>query len=303
MARFFFSLILLFGGNLFAQEAMAETLKEKGYLWIRGFYSPEQVDFLRSLAGQVHQDAEEMLYLAKDTGRSLQVLSEQFPELPIVVPERKDPLQVCRTEDLLTCYPDLSLFVQDTLATYLGSLLDEPYVAFKDKLNFKRPGGGAFPYHQDFPAFEIFGPEEHITAMVCIDAATLGNGCLQIAENWRESFKDDPRVDQDLLDQGKAILEYVEGGPMHGTIVSDLVEKLNWIPVNAEPGDVVFFTSYVPHFSKANTSNASRRAMFFTFNRLIDGEHKTLYYQTKREDPENPRFHFGTPTNARNKGD
>ena len=88
---------------------------------------------------------------------------------------------------------------------------------------------------------------------------------------------------------------------MHGTIVPELADQIDWIPINAEAGDVIFFTSYVPHYSEPNRSDSSRRALILTFNRLSEGEHKDYYYETKRNDPENPMFHFGTPTNARNK--
>ena len=282
-------------------ELQKALFEKDGYLWIRGFYSPEQVMLLRDWSEAVDQASLQLLSLSKQTGISLQGFAQSLPGALIVVPEAKDPLKVCRAEDLLTCYPDLSRFVYGTLATYLGSLLGEPYVLFKDKINFKWPGGGAFPPHQDFPAFEFFGPREHITAMVCVDAATIENGCLYIAKNWKESFVDDSRVDQDALARGFAILPYVVGGSMHGSILPELCEKITWVPIEAEPGDVVFFNSYVPHYSEPNRSSSSRRAMFFTHNRLREGEHKAAYYYTKRADPDNPMFHFGTPTKARTK--
>lgn len=282
-------------------EEKKKELEENGYLWIQGFYSPEQVMLLRDWSDKIDIAAQTLLSIAKDTGCSLQTLQKNIPGALIVVPEAKDPQKVCRAEDLLNCYPDFYRFVTGTATTYLSNLADEPYVLFKDKINFKWPGGGAFSPHQDFPAFEFFGPREHITVMVCIDEATLENGCLHIAQNWKETFIDTEEVDQELLQKGTAVLPYVIGGPNHGTIKQELVNKITWLPIVAKPGDVVFFNSYVPHYSEPNQSNAPRRAMFFTHNRLREGEHKTAYYQTKRNDPDNPMFHFGTPTKARNK--
>lgn len=282
-------------------EAQKALFEENGYVWIKGFYSNEQVMLLRYWADAIDQASQALLSLSKNTGCSLQNLAQNIPGALIVVPEAKDPLKVCRAEDLLTCYPDLHRFVYGTLTTYLGSLLGEPYVLFKDKINFKWPGGGAFPPHQDFPAFEFFGPREHITAMVCIDAATMENGCLQIAKNWKETFGGDARVDQDLLGKGIVVLPYIIGGSQHGSIKPEICEKITWLPIIAEPGDVVFFNSYVPHYSEPNRSGQSRRAFFFTHNRLREGEYKSAYYYTKRADPDNPMFHFGTPTKARTK--
>lgn len=297
----FFSFVAqIFGGADSAYwNAQKDFFEENGYLWVRGFYSPEQVMLLRSWSEAIDEASLHLLSLSKTTGISLQDFAQSLPGALIVVPEAKDPLKVCRAEDLLACYPDLDRFVYGTLTTYLSSFLGEPYVLFKDKINFKWPGGGAFPPHQDFPAFEFFGPREHVTAMVCIDAATMENGCLQIAKKWKETFADD--VDPELLEKGTAVLPYIVGGSAHGSIQPKLCEKITWIPIEAQPGDVVFFNSYVPHYSEPNRSSSSRRAMFFTHNRLREGEHKTAYYRTKRSDPDNPMFHFGTPTKARTK--
>ena len=79
---------------------------------------------------------------------------------------------------------DLSDFVSGAISPYLELLTGEKWVLFKDKLNFKWPGGGGFTCHQDYPAYDLLGPAEHITAMIVIDDATDENGCLQVAENW-----------------------------------------------------------------------------------------------------------------------
>lgn len=278
-----------------------EFFQKNGYLWIKGFYSPEQVLLLRSWADAIHDASQTLVSLSNSTGYSLQNLAQTIQGALIVVPEAKDPTKICRAEDTLTCYPDLHRFVHGTLTSYLSSFLEEPYTLFKDKINFKWPGGGAFTPHQDFPAFEYFGPREHITAMVCIDAATLENGCLQVAQNWQETFRGSPDVDPILLEEGKAVLPYVLGGKNHGSIQPEYSEKMDWIPVVAEPGDVVFFDSFLPHYSEPNRTQSPRRAMFFTHNRLKEGEHREAYYHTKRADPDNPIFHFATPTNARTK--
>ena len=51
--------------------------------------------------------------------------------------------------------------------------------------------------------------------------------------------------------------------------------------LEADPGDVIFFDCYVPHGSPANTSNRSRRNIFLTFNRQSDGDMRDRYYAEK----------------------
>jgi len=53
-------------------------------------------------------------------------------------------------------------------------------------------------------------------------------------------------------------------------------------PLPTDPGDVVFFDSYAPHASKANLTAAPRRALYVTYNRAADGDHRARYFAEKR---------------------
>lgn len=281
MKAIILSLICVLHCTVYADERLEQKafFQENGYLWIKNFFSPEQVQLLQNWIEDTNTAAQALLKLTHDLGN--------LPaETLVVVPEAGNPLQVCRAEDLCTSYPDFYHFVMGTINSYIGYLLDEPYVLFKDKINFKWPGGGAFLPHQDFPAYEYFGPREHVTAMVCIDPATLENGCLQIAQNWRE---------------GSTILPYITGGKAHGSIQPEYSANISWLPLETSPGDLVLFNSYIPHYSEVNKSKNPRRALFLTHNRLREGNHRKAYYHAKRHDPLNPAFHFATPTHARDK--
>lgn len=309
--RLFF--LMIFASHCFATSSVKENptksvweeqkifFQENGYLWIKNFYSREQVALLQLWADEVHAASQNLLSLSNNNSALLQSFFKNIPGTLIVVPEARNPLQVCRAEDMLTCYPDFYHFISGTLTNYLCHLLDEPYVLFKDKINFKWPGGGAFLPHQDFPAYELFGPRAHVTAMICVDRATLENGCLQVATNWRETFSGDSALDTAALESGTAVLPYVVGGSGHGSIQPEYSKKITWLPIEASPGDVVLITSYLPHYSEPNKSNSARRAMFLTHNKLKEGDHRKAYYHAKRHDPDNPVFHFATPTKARSK--
>jgi len=62
----------------------------------------------------------------------------------------------------------------------VGRLFGEPAVLFKDKINFKLPGGDGFKPHQDQQAGWSVYADLFITAMVSIDATTAENGCLEL---------------------------------------------------------------------------------------------------------------------------
>ena len=54
------------------------------------------------------------------------------------------------------------------------------------------------------------------------------------------------------------------------------------IPVETEPGDVLFFDSYAPHGSQANLTDHQRRILYLTYNAARHGDHRAQYYADKR---------------------
>jgi 2-aminoethylphosphonate dioxygenase len=140
-------------------------------------------------------------------------------------------------------------------------LLDGPAVLFKDKINFKMPGGAGFEAHQDQQAgWSAYAPL-FITVMVSIDHATIDNGCLEMASGPRRFG---------LIGREWAPLTAQELTPH------------SLVPVPTRPGDVLLFDSYAPHASKPNLSAGQRRILYLTYNRASDGDRRAQYYADKR---------------------
>ncbi len=220
--------------------------------------------------------------------------------LPIRVNEAGNTDQVCRIEDLLAASPSLAGFVRAFVTPAISQLAGAEFVPFKDKLNFKHPGGGAFTPHQDYPAYSQFPPRYHITAMITLDAATADNGCLLFPRNYLATLEAAAAnrviaVDPIQLRTGRVVLPYDRNGDIDPVII----DLLDWDHVSTTPLDLVLFDSFVPHQSFVNTSNRSRRAMFFTHNAAHEGQHGQAYYQLKRSDPNNVMFHWAVPSTVR----
>jgi hypothetical protein len=143
-----------------------------------------------------------------------------------------------------------------------GQLFGEPAVLFKDKINFKLPGGGGFAAHQDVQAGWAKYASLHITALVTVDRATIANGCLEIAVNFRSRHQLIGREWEPLSEQELAGLEFLH--------------------LEAEPGDAVFFDSFVPHRSAPNHTDQPRRVLYYTYNRASEGDYLGQYYADKR---------------------
>lgn len=176
----------------------------------------------------------------------------------------RDDRQLCRIENFIEYHQGFQHMIlgPDTLAL-VGALMGEPALLFKEKLNYKLPGGSGFLPHQDAPAFASFGQNYHITMLVTVDPMTIANGCLELS---------DPVHGQKTLPQEP-----------DGTVSRVVAAKRNWHPLEIPEGSVLFFDSYVPHRSAANGSDQPRRALFITYNRASEGDHRDAYYTNKRE--------------------
>lgn len=151
------------------------------------------------------------------------------------------------------------------LATVLkapvAQLLGEDAALFKEKVNFKMPGGDGFKAHQDSQAGWDTYTDFFISVLVCIDEATPENGCLEIAggHHKRGLFKSwEPLTDGDMA-------------------------GMEFVSCPTKPGDLVFFDCYAPHRSAPNMSDRIRRLYYSTYNRLSDGDFLERYYADKHK--------------------
>jgi hypothetical protein len=146
----------------------------------------------------------------------------------------------------------------------LTSLLGEPPVLFKEKVNYKLPGCRADKLHQDQAAgWNAYG-NFFVTMAVVVDANRRDNAAL--------TFLSSGNYERALMSpEWKPLTE--ADPPYEPAADYQLLE--------ADPGDVIFFDSYVPHGSPPNTSNRPRRNIYLTFNRRSDGDLRLRYYRDK----------------------
>ena len=93
-------------------------------------------------------------------------------------------LLINRIENM-TPFHDGFLELANCLRRSVRQMFGEEAVLFKDKINFKMSGGDGFKPHQDAQAGWEKYASYFINVMVCIDAATIENGCLQLARRSR----------------------------------------------------------------------------------------------------------------------
>jgi ectoine hydroxylase-related dioxygenase (phytanoyl-CoA dioxygenase family) len=173
-----------------------------------------------------------------------------------------DGAVLARSEDFVSHQAALrALICEGVVVEVLAALFDEPPVLFKEKINYKHPGGGGFAPHQDATAYRFV--DHHISCMVPFDPATEASGCLYVAPGHRAGHL--------ITDQ-------------RGRIAEPVASSLDWRPVPLEPGDLLFFDSYTPHYSDTNTTARSRRAAYLTYNAASVGDQRRRYYDDKRRE-------------------
>jgi ectoine hydroxylase-related dioxygenase (phytanoyl-CoA dioxygenase family) len=227
-------------------EGQIAAFQRDGYLLLRGFFNPDEV-------AEITRWTEELASAPEEVGRHW-----VYREASLLDPEDRI---IQRIENFCPFHEGFDQLVRHgRLMETVSRLFGEQAILFKEKINFKMPGGAGFKAHQDQQAgWSTYAPL-FITALVGIDASTLENGCLEVAPGWHK---------RGLLGE--------EWKPLDDQRIAEVGLK----PVPTEPGDVLLFDSYVPHASAENMTGSARRILYLTYNRQSDGDQRERYYRDK----------------------
>ena len=154
-----------FNKNL--SSSQIEDFEKNGFLVIPRMYSASEIQALSSwideIASQKPEIEKQMVYFEENL-------------------KQKGEKILSRIEKFTDHHENLKAFVTDPRMTgCVNELLGEPAVLFKEKINFKLPGGGGFKPHQDIqPGWDSYSGY-FISVLVTVDRSTSENGCLELA--------------------------------------------------------------------------------------------------------------------------
>jgi len=257
----------------------AVTLAGEGRSYPLSAYAPSYV-----LSSEQHSFWDEHGYLVvrgalpeRFDAAALSVMADQTAELPsapcypwLLHYERSQHdshVRICRVENFCKHHNAWGDVARGAVAELVSQAFGEPAVLFKDKINYKGPGGGGFRPHQDATAWVTSElATQHITVRMAIDASDELNGPLQVPAR--------PGTHRAGL--------YASDAEHHGVLTAEVEEALGpWIDVLVDPGDVLLFHSYLPHRSTTNHSDRWRRSAYLTYNMQREGDFHTAYYRKK----------------------
>ncbi len=221
-----------------------EQFKNTGYLLVRNLYDTDTMQ-------QITRWTDEVSTYPEVPGKYMMYFEQS----------KLDPKQriLNRMEDIEPYHSGFSeLFTRGAIQQVTSQLFEDEAVLFKDKINFKLPGGDGFKAHQDVQAGWDRYAKLHITALVSIDASTIENGCLEMASGYHNKGL--------IGEQWKPLEE----------------DALHYESIPTNPGDAVFFDSFAPHRSGPNLTNKQRRVLYVTYNAAVEGDHRRQYYDDKR---------------------
>ena len=219
--------------------------KENGFLLIRNLYNKKSMK-------EIIQWTDEITNYPEVPNKYMMYFEESKLE--------KGKRILSRMEDIEPFHQGFSeLFVRGKIQQITSQLFNEEALLFKDKINFKMPGGNGFKAHQDVQAGWDRYAKLHITALLSIDPSTTKNGCLEIAGG----------------NHSKGLI-----GKKWKPLEED---ELDYVSVPTNSGDAIFFDSFIPHRSGPNMTDEKRRVLYITYNAISEGDHRRQYYADKRQ--------------------
>jgi ectoine hydroxylase-related dioxygenase (phytanoyl-CoA dioxygenase family) len=224
-----------------------ESFHRDGFVLVRGLYSPAEIaeigEWTDEVAARPETPGKQMMYFETSQADASRIL--------------------CRIENFVPFHEGFSrLITTRRMQQAVTELFGEEAVLFKDKINFKLPGGDGFKEHQDVQAGWDEFASIHLTAMVAIDETNEENGSLEMMAGMHR---------QGLL------------GPKWAPLSDQHTGEARYVAVHCQPGDAVFFDSFAPHRSAPNRTDKARRVLYITYNKLSEGDSREAYYAAKRK--------------------
>tara|TARA_R100000005_G_C4999171_1_gene205866 strand:+ start:2194 stop:2919 length:726 start_codon:yes stop_codon:yes gene_type:complete len=136
----------------------------------------------------------------------------------------------------------------------VNELMGDESVLFKDKINYKYPGGEGFQPHQDITAGWGNYTNKHVSFALPLCDTNDDNGGIYFGETVTEQLTPN---------------------------FTDLDMKLDYTLVPTTLGDAIFFDSYVPHASYDNRTEDPRPFLFFTYTPKCAGNFYEQYHADK----------------------
>lgn len=241
-------------------DNLSQELESNGFVLLKNFFSIQEANKIIGFKEKLQQLEESpgkwMIYYEESNGEQLR----------------------CRVENFIYYDTEIKNFLDTKIMPLLTGIFKTEMNIFKDKINWKMPNGNGFQAHQDHPAWNDLPPKIFYSVALFGNNSTIENGCLQMVKSKNK----EGLYNNDVNNSG-------------GCIPKEIEETFDWEYVESSPRDLLIFDSFAPHRSSPNNTTSSRSIFYFTFNKAIEGNYYTQYFENKRK--------YFPPPNERNNED
>ena len=229
---------------------------EDGYLVRFAAFTADQLEAIAKACERVVDDLRSR---SRGTGHRLEMGSYVFEiayeSRTTIKWEQHHPDTVLGIEPIAHLDPHLEALAIDPRFT--GPMRDllgcDEVALYTEKLNVKRAGtGGAIALHQDHPYWVNVSddPSRIATAVLFLDEANLGNGCLEVAPGSHRMGVQPGR-------EGKGFARNeIDPGSYEGPAL---------VPLEVPAGSIVYLGPLLVHGSAPNRSHVDRRALLYSY--------------------------------------
>lgn len=227
-----------------------KTFQQDGYLVIRGLLAPTEVEAL--IKNFMHMHAQGPIPGFFEPVSAEQANGDILKQYPrIMHPHRFNDMA-------------LRYLLDPRLGNILEDLFAEEPLAAQSMLYFKPAGGRGQALHQD-NFFLRVEPGTCIAAWVALDRVDRENGGLEVVPGTQNLGICCPEEADETVSFTKDYVPIPTG--------------LQAVPVNMEPGDVLFFNGSLVHGSQPNTSRDRYRRSFICHYIGRSSERMSLWYR------------------------
>jgi phytanoyl-CoA hydroxylase len=217
--------------------AQIEEFIREGYLILKRFLSPKEVEFLYRASTQDTQLTQHTYAVLDANGNESRLALWNDPG--------EDPFGMLSRDE--------------RVVGAISQLIGGPVAHFHSKVMQKVPKvGGAWEWHQDYGYWYKNGflfPDEMISIMFALTPASKENGCLMVLPKSHKMG----RIEHGKVgEQVGAALDRVER----------YEERASRVYCELEPGDALIFHSNLLHASNPNTSDHPRWSIISCYNTL-----------------------------------
>ena len=151
-------------------ELQIKKYENDGFLLLKKFFSKEEMEpIIKSI-----NKFSGLSYNSWEAGKEMAYYETSN--------ENENERILCRIEKYVDFHPEFQKLANSKkVLSILEDLMGGPCILFKDKINFKRTGGGGFRPHQDVQARWDEFVKYTMSVMISTDRSTPENGCLEVA--------------------------------------------------------------------------------------------------------------------------